>query len=65
MSRLRDEPVSVDADVVMGCDGAYSAVRAQMMKSAKINYSQEYIPHGYVELRIPPTADDQVALWNE
>ena len=33
-----------------------------MMKLARINYSQEYIPHGYIELRIPPNQHNQVSL---
>ena len=60
MCRPTGETVTRSADVVFGCDGAYSAVRAQMMKLARINYSQEYIPHGYIELRIAPTTDNKV-----
>ena len=52
--------MTATADVLFGCDGAYSAVRSQMMKLARINYSQRYIAHGYIELRIPPTADNKV-----
>ncbi|XP_075125617.1 kynurenine 3-monooxygenase [Leptodactylus fuscus] len=43
------------ADLIVGCDGAYSAVRKQFMKKIRFNYSHVYIPHGYKELTIPPT----------
>ena len=52
--------MQADADLILGCDGAYSAVRRQMMKAPRFNYSQTYIPHGYMELCIPPTATGQV-----
>jgi len=54
--------VTATADVVFGCDGAYSAIRGHMMKVARIDYSMEYIPHGYIELRIPPTEDNKVCF---
>jgi kynurenine 3-monooxygenase len=31
---------------VAGCDGAFSAVRRQMMRSMRMDYSQYYLPHG-------------------
>ncbi|RXG60108.1 Kynurenine 3-monooxygenase [Armadillidium vulgare] len=51
------ETVTRRADLVIGCDGAYSSVRKQMLKRPHFNYQQEYIPHGYMELCIPPTSD--------
>ncbi|XP_037072933.1 kynurenine 3-monooxygenase-like isoform X2 [Pollicipes pollicipes] len=56
------EEVQAEADLVLGCDGAYSAVRRQMMKMPRFNYSQTYIPHGYMELCIPPTQHGQFAM---
>jgi len=50
--------VVVNPDLVIGCDGAYSAVRKEMMKRPRFNYSQEYIPHAYMELSIPPIGND-------
>lgn len=50
------------ADLIIGCDGAFSAVRALIMKSTRMNYSQEYIPEGYIELRIAPTKDNEFAM---
>ncbi|XP_075720467.1 kynurenine 3-monooxygenase isoform X2 [Rhinoderma darwinii] len=42
------------ADLIVGCDGAFSSVRKQFMKKIRFNYSHVYIPHGYKELTIPP-----------
>merc|ERR1719244_300556 len=52
----------VTADLVVGCDGAYSAIRREMLKKMGFNYKQEYIPHSYMELCLPPTADDTFAM---
>lgn len=41
-------------DLVVGNDGAYSAVRRQLLSRPRFNYTQNYIPHGYKELTIPP-----------
>lgn len=51
------EQTQVAADVLIGADGAYSAVRNQMMRQDRFQYSQEYIEHGYKELTIPANAD--------
>ncbi len=51
--RSSGEQVEVTADLILGNDGAYSSVRKQMMKATRLNFSQEYIPHGYMELCIP------------
>lgn len=45
--------VTTSGRLVVGCDGAYSAVRKQLMKTTRLDYSQEYIPHGYIELSMP------------
>ncbi|XP_054266650.1 kynurenine 3-monooxygenase [Macrosteles quadrilineatus] len=56
------DEVTEHADLVVGADGAYSAVRAVYMRRPMFNYSQTYIPHGYLELCIPPTQDGQFAM---
>jgi kynurenine 3-monooxygenase len=58
--------VSVDASsggqperhrgVVIGADGAYSAVRGQLQRRERYDFSQDYLDHGYKELSIPPGA---------
>ncbi|XP_037897101.1 kynurenine 3-monooxygenase isoform X2 [Glossina fuscipes] len=47
------EDAEAKADLIVGCDGAFSAVRQQMIKKYGFNFSQEYIEHGYLELCIP------------
>jgi len=58
---IRDEAAgrefAVAAPVVIGTDGAASAVRSALTHSTRMNYSQEYLEHGYKELTIPPAAD--------
>ncbi|CAG0905887.1 unnamed protein product, partial [Darwinula stevensoni] len=54
--------VTREANLIVGCDGAYSAVRRQMTKRPMFNYSQEYIPHGYLELCIPPASNGDFAM---
>ena len=49
--------VHATGDLVIGTDGAFSAVRTAMMKTDRFNYQQQYIPHGYKELTIPATPD--------
>lgn len=41
------------ADLIIGADGAFSAVRSALQTSDRFEYSQTYIEHGYKELRIP------------
>ncbi len=55
--RLRDENTgtesSVETAVVIGCDGSASAIRNEMLKLNRFNFSQEYLNYGYKELTIP------------
>jgi kynurenine 3-monooxygenase len=44
----------VAANVVIGADGAYSAVRESLRKQERFHYQQNYLSHGYKELTIPP-----------
>ncbi|CAP39652.1 Protein CBG23368 [Caenorhabditis briggsae] len=46
------EEFHVEADLIIACDGAYSAVRRSLMTIPRFDFSQEYIEHGYVELNI-------------
>ncbi len=43
--------------VVIGCDGAGSAVRAAMAREVDLGERFEPLGHGYKELEIPPAAD--------
>lgn len=44
------------SDLVIGVDGAFSAVRRSMQRLERFQYSQTYLEHGYKELAIPPDA---------
>lgn len=43
-------------DLIIGADGAFSAVRWAMQITDRFNFSQQYIEHGYKELEIPANA---------
>jgi len=58
----RAEDKQAKCDFIFGCDGAHSTVRRQMMRWGSLNYSQEYIGHGYKELTMPPTTDGLFAM---
>ncbi|XP_031640865.1 kynurenine 3-monooxygenase-like [Contarinia nasturtii] len=45
---------NVAGDLIVGCDGAFSAVRRAMLQVPGFDFSQTYIDHGYIELCIPP-----------
>ncbi len=47
------ERFGVGADLILGCDGAYSPVRAALQRTERFDFQQFYLPHGYKELRIP------------
>lgn len=48
---------AVKSDIVIATDGATSAVRMEMLKIPRFNFSQEYENYGYKELVIPPGTD--------
>ena len=58
---LRDEHTGhhrrVDASIVIGTDGSASAIRGDMLKHGRFNFSQQYLDYGYKELTIPAGAD--------
>jgi kynurenine 3-monooxygenase len=59
--RLRDEhteeETSLESDVTIGCDGSASALRAEMLKQNRFNFSQQYLDYGYKELTIPASPE--------
>ncbi|NQW29858.1 MAG: FAD-dependent monooxygenase [Ignavibacteria bacterium] len=48
---------TAQSDILIGADGAYSAVRDALLRTDRFDYSQSYLDHGYKELHIPPTPD--------
>jgi kynurenine 3-monooxygenase len=45
--------LEIEADVIIGTDGAYSAIRQAFQKTDRFNFNQQFIDHGYKELMIP------------
>lgn len=58
---LREEETGtesrIDTAAVIGTDGAASAIRAEMLKLQRFNFSQQYLDYGYKELTIPAGPD--------
>lgn len=51
------EETSIASDVAIGTDGAASAIRSEMLKLPRFNFSQQYLDYGYKELTIPAAPD--------
>jgi kynurenine 3-monooxygenase len=47
------ENSDLKADLVIATDGSGSAVRAEMLKMNRFNFSQQFLDYGYKELTIP------------
>jgi kynurenine 3-monooxygenase len=59
---ITGEERSERVNVVIGCDGSASAIRGEMLKRSRFDFSQEYLDYGYKELTIPAAAGDKHAL---
>lgn len=57
-----NESVTATADIILGSDGAYSAIRAGLQKTPYFNFSQYFLDHAYKELTLPPAADGSYQL---
>lgn len=55
-------PETQNFDLLVGADGAFSAVRSTMQMTDRFNYSQHYLEHGYKELNIPAGVNGAFAL---
>lgn len=44
-------------DLILGCDGSRSTVRAILARQTQLELNQSYIEHGYLELHINPSED--------
>ncbi len=56
------------ADAVFGADGAGSVIRQAAMKrssSLRFNFSQQYLTHGYKELSIPASDDNDFRIASD
>ncbi|NNM26504.1 MAG: FAD-dependent monooxygenase, partial [Phycisphaerales bacterium] len=56
-----DATVLAEGDLVVGADGAYSAVRTRLQRTDRFEYAQSYLAHGYKEVSFPPV-DGEFAL---
>ncbi|MBG0815518.1 NAD(P)/FAD-dependent oxidoreductase [Planomonospora sp. ID82291] len=54
---ISGETRKVEADLVVGADGAFSAVRRFMQRGRSADLHQEFLEWGYKELTIPPAPD--------
>ncbi len=52
----------VQADLIVGADGIFSAVRGRMMRTDRFDYDQHYLEHGYKELELQPRSDGEFAM---
>ncbi|MDQ3404496.1 MAG: FAD-dependent monooxygenase [Actinomycetota bacterium] len=54
-----------EADLLIGCDGANSTVRHDISRrGGRLEIRQEFIPHGYLEMRMPADACGGYSLLN-
>ncbi len=64
--QLRDEKTgderTLASTVVIGCDGSASAIRSEMLKLSRFNFSQQYLDYGYKELTIPAAPNGKHVL---
>jgi kynurenine 3-monooxygenase len=47
---------------VIGTDGATSAIRTELLKTPRFNFSQQYLDYGYKELTIPAAENGEHAM---
>ena len=52
----------IEGNVFFGADGAFSALRYEMMREDKFFYQQHYIEHGYKEFVVSPTETGDWAM---
>jgi kynurenine 3-monooxygenase len=57
-----DEETTRENGVVIGCDGSASAIRTEMLKLPRFNFSQQYLDYGYKELTIPASSEGKHLL---
>ena len=64
--QLRDDRTGEDATtesaVTIACDGSASAIRGEMLKLPRFNFSQQYLDYAYKELTIPAGPGGKHAL---
>ncbi len=56
------EQVEVKPDLILGADGAHSALRKSYTYMDRVDAQHFYLKHGYKELSIPPLADGSLQI---
>ncbi|KAF2224560.1 hypothetical protein BDZ85DRAFT_104004 [Elsinoe ampelina] len=54
-STVRAKEIEISFDLMLGCDGAHSAVRYHLMKFTRMTYSQNYIDTLWCEFHMKPS----------
>lgn len=57
----RYKEIDISFDLMIGADGAHSAVRYHLMKFTRMNYHQEYIDTLWCEFHLKPVQTDNTA----
>src|SRR4051812_5609466 len=56
------EERKLETGIVIGTDGSASAIRQELLKLPRFNFSQQYLDYGYKELTIPAGANGEHQL---
>lgn len=62
LEKLDGTPLDVEADLLLGADGAHSALRKSYTYMDRVDAQHFYLKHGYKELSIPPNADGSLRM---
>ncbi len=62
LQELNGTEKTIQADLLFGADGAFSALRNSYVHMDRVNASHHYLEHGYKELSIPPLADGSMQM---
>lgn len=57
-----DETHTIQADIILGADGAHSALRNSYSRKDRVDARHFYLKHGYKELAIPPDAAGKLQI---
>lgn len=58
----RSDDIEVNFDLLIGADGAHSAVRYHLMKFVQMSYQQEYIDKLWCQFHVPATSNGDYRL---
>ncbi|HYD91533.1 MAG TPA: NAD(P)/FAD-dependent oxidoreductase, partial [Flavobacterium sp.] len=57
------DKITSGGSIIFGTDGAFSAVRDNLMKQSNMNYSQDFLAYNYKELTIPAGSEKKWQLY--